>query len=102
MTGRHPNQRAASTLPVELRRTTVPESVRAWIEAATGAAVERVRRLPGASSAAVHGVWLSDRTRLVLRRYLWPGFLADEPVAPQREVDALAYAAGRGLPAPEV
>jgi Ser/Thr protein kinase RdoA (MazF antagonist) len=33
---------------------------------------------------------------------VWPGFLADEPVAPQREVDALHFALAHGLPVPEV
>jgi aminoglycoside phosphotransferase (APT) family kinase protein len=65
-----------------------------------GAPVARVRRLAGASSAAVHAVGLSDGTRLVLRRYLWPGFLDDEPIAPRREVDALGFAAAHHLPAP--
>jgi Ser/Thr protein kinase RdoA (MazF antagonist) len=99
---RHPNQRPLSTLPAELRRTTVPEAVRRWVGAVTGAQVERVRRLPGASSAAVHGLRLSDGRRLVLRRYVWPGFLEAEPVAPEREVDALAFAHDHGLPVPEV
>jgi aminoglycoside phosphotransferase (APT) family kinase protein len=91
-----------STLPRELRRTTVPAAARAWVESVTGARIERVRRLPGATSTAVHGLWLARGRRLVLRRYLWPGFLAEEPDAPRREVDALGYAAGRDLPVPEV
>jgi aminoglycoside phosphotransferase (APT) family kinase protein len=60
----------------------------------------RVRRLAGASSAAVHAVHLADGTRLVLRRYLWRGYLDDEPIAPRREVDAVAFAAAHHLPAP--
>jgi len=99
---RHPNQREISSLPVELRRTSVPPGVRAWIAENAGAAVASVRRLPGASSTAVHGVWLADGTRLVLRRYVWPGFLENEPDAPAREVDALQFARAAGLPVPEV
>ncbi|MBV9953028.1 MAG: aminoglycoside phosphotransferase family protein [Acidimicrobiia bacterium] len=99
---RHPNQRAASTLPRELRRTTVPDAVRSWVASVAGARVERVRRLPGATSTAVHGLWLAGGDRLVLRRYAWPGFLAEEPDAPRREIDALRYAAAHDLPVPEI
>jgi hypothetical protein len=100
---RHPNHRDPASLPVELRRTGVPAHVRAWIARETGAAVVRVRRLAGASSTAVHRVDLGRRTPpLVLRRYVWPAFLDDEPLAPQREVEALVFAVRHGLPAPAV
>lgn len=98
----HPNQRDPFTLPVELQRATVPPPVRAWVARRTGAAIARTRRLAGASSAAMHAVLLSDGRRLVLRRYVWPGFLEDEPVAPRREVDALELGASRSLPVPQV
>ena len=62
----------------------------------------RVRRLEGASSTAVHGVWLGDGRRLVLRRYAWSGYLEAEPDAPAREVDALHFAGSRGLVVPDV
>lgn len=61
-----------------------------------------VRRMPGASSTAVHELRLADGRLLVLRRYVWPQFLADEPAAPEREVAALQFAATRGLPAPVI
>jgi aminoglycoside phosphotransferase (APT) family kinase protein len=48
----------------------------------------------------VHAVFLAEGTRLVLRRYLWPGFLDDEPFAARREADALGFAAAHHLPAP--
>jgi len=99
---RHPNARAFSSLPSELRRTTVPAAVRSWVTANTGATVRRVTRLPGASSTAVHALYLSNGVRLVLRRYVWPGFLLDEPIAPRRELDALEHASTAGLPVPEV
>ena len=102
MSERHPNQRALASLPVELRRTTVPGGVRAWVQQVTGRAVARVRRLAGASSTAVHGVWLEGGDRLVLRRYLWQQYLEEEPEAPGREVDALRFAHHHGLPVPEV
>jgi len=98
----HPNQRLASELPPELRRTTVPPPVRAWIGRETGSPVASVRRLAGASSTAVHRVGLVDGRRLVLRRYAWPGYLAVDPEASRREVDALRFAGQQGLPVPEV
>jgi aminoglycoside phosphotransferase (APT) family kinase protein len=98
----HPNQRDAASLPPELRRTPVPPAARAWAERHVGVRIVRVRRLPGASSTAVHGLYAADGTRFVLRRYVWPGFLDDEPVAPRREVEALRFASAHGLPVPDV
>ena len=100
--GGHPNRRALSSLPVELRRTTVPLVVRAWVARRAGSEVASVRRLPGASSAAVHALQLEDGRRLALRRYVWPGFLEAEPEAARREVEALGFTRERGLPVPEV
>jgi aminoglycoside phosphotransferase (APT) family kinase protein len=80
----------------------VPPAVRDWIARQTDTAVVGVRRLPGASSTAIHGITLDDGARVVLRRYVWPGFLLDEPDAPVREVDALRFARRHGLPVPEV
>ncbi|HSS08317.1 MAG TPA: aminoglycoside phosphotransferase family protein, partial [Acidimicrobiales bacterium] len=91
-----------ASLPVELRRTTIPDQVRTWVAQKAGATIVRAKRLPGASSTAVHGVYLTDGRRFVLRRYSWPGFLDEEPVAPRREVDALLFAFSHGLPVPEV
>jgi len=98
----HPNQREISSLPVELRQTSVPANVRHWIRAQVGSEVTGVRRLAGASSTAVHGVRLADGSRFALRRYVWPGFLENEPDAPAREVDALEFARAAGLPVPDV
>jgi aminoglycoside phosphotransferase (APT) family kinase protein len=80
----------------------VPPQVRDWVTRETGLTITRVKRLAGASSTSIHCLYFSDGTRLVLRRYVWPGFLADEPIAPQREVDALRFAFSRGLPVPDV
>jgi Ser/Thr protein kinase RdoA (MazF antagonist) len=102
MVGVHPNQRDPAMLPVELRRVPVTEHVRAWVCHELGASVVRVRRLAGASTTAVHALSLADGRRVVLRRYVWPGFLATEPDAPQREVDGLRFAAANHLPVPEV
>jgi len=99
---RHPNHRPLATLPVELRRTTVPAAAKAWIMRSTGQSVIRAERLPGASSTAVHRLFFPDRHSLVLRRYVWPGFLYDEPIAPQRELDALSFGSGHELAVPHV
>ncbi len=60
------------------------------------------RRLPGASSTAIHLLALAGGRHVVLRRYVWPGFLDAEPDAPTREVDALQFARAAGLPTPEL
>lgn len=99
---RHPNQRLPADLPAELRRAPVPDHVREWVGRATHSRVRSVRRLPGASSAAVHLVLLADGPPVVLRRYVWERFRIDEPEAPAREVEALDYAHRHGLPVPAV
>ena len=102
MRGSHPNYRPPASLPAALRRTGVPEAAREWVRRRMKSEVVHARRLPGASSTAVHLLVLGDDRRLVLRRYAWPGFLEDEPMAPRREVDALHFAVGQGLAAPSV
>ena len=61
-----------------------------------------VRRLAGASSAAVHRVHLADGSSVVLRRYVWPAYLVDEPEAPAREADALQFAQRHHLAVPDL
>jgi len=102
MVRRHPNQRALSSLPVELRRTAVPDHVRDWVQEATGSIIVRVIRLRGASSAALHRVDLADGSRLVLRRFVWRAYVQAEPEAPGREVDALRFAGQHGLAVPDL
>ena len=50
----------------------------------------------------MHELRLADGRALVLRRYVWPQFLVDEPDAPAREAAALNCAGRDGLPAPAV
>jgi Ser/Thr protein kinase RdoA (MazF antagonist) len=98
----HPNRVVTGQIRPELRRVPVTPAVRAWIDRHAGSRVTRVERLPGASSTAVHGVWLADGGRLVVKRYTWSGYLEAEPDAPQRELDALAFARSAGLAVPEL
>ena len=98
----HPNHRHISTLPVELRRTGVPAAVRHWVLRECGSPVVRVSRMAGASSTAVHLVWLRDDRCLVVRRYAWPFVLEDEPLITRREVAALDWCMAAGLPAPRI
>jgi aminoglycoside phosphotransferase (APT) family kinase protein len=102
MARRHPNQRSLASLPVELRRTSVPGHVRDWVHKATASDVVRATRMSGASSAGLHRLDLADGTRLVLRRYVWRAFLQAEPEAPVREVDALRFARRHGLAVPAI
>ena len=87
---------------MELRRTSVPDHVRDWVKDMTGSTVVRTRRLPGATSAALHRLDLADGSRLVLRRYAWRAYREAEPEAPRRETDALCFARSHGLAVPEV
>ncbi len=98
----HPNHRPRSELPLALRRVGVPAPVRAWLRRTCRADVVGVRRLPGASSTAVHALRLSDDRTVILRRYVWGAFRADKPDAPAREVAALDVAGEHGLPVPTV
>ncbi|HEU5149727.1 MAG TPA: aminoglycoside phosphotransferase family protein [Iamia sp.] len=69
---------------------------RGWVEAVTGRAVVRARRMPGGVSSAVHEVGLAGGGRLVLRRTIdLPGI--EPPTAraeAEREVDGLRRLAG--------
>ncbi len=91
----HPNYRRPDALPVELRDADVSDDARRWISAALRRPIVRAVRLPGASSTTVHRVEFEGRDPVVVKRYLWPGFLTDEPIAPRREVAALRYARPR-------
>jgi Ser/Thr protein kinase RdoA (MazF antagonist) len=102
MTARHPNQRPLTSLPPEPRRTSVPVPVREWVRRELGSEVLRWRRLPGASTSAVHRLALADGSSAVLRRYVWRWVLEGEPDVPQREVNSLRFAARHELPVPHV
>jgi aminoglycoside phosphotransferase (APT) family kinase protein len=99
---RHPNHRPQATLPPELRRLKVHASALAWTERNVGSRVVSTHRLAGASTSAVHRLRLDDGRSVVLRRYVWPFVLEDEPVMPEREVSALLFAAENNVAAPQL
>ena len=102
MAATHPNHRPIESLPAELRDPKVPDHVRGWIGDVVGSAVVAATWLDGASSVALHRIDFADGTSLVLRRYVWRGYVEAEPEAPAREVDALLHARSHGLLVPEV
>jgi len=59
-------------------------------------------RPPAATEPGALQIDFADGTSLVLRRYVWRGYVEAEPEAPAREVDALLYAHSHGLLVPEV
>lgn len=80
----------------------MPASVREWVHRKLGSEVLRWLRLPGASTSAVHRLFLAGGTSVVLRRYVWPRVLEDEPEVPRREIDALQLARRNELRVPDV
>src|SRR5262245_37739097 len=62
--------------------------------------VTRVIPFEGGTSSAVHGIELSDGTRLVLRRYVRSDWLNEEPDIAFREATALQLVTG--IPAPRL
>ena len=92
-----------------LLRGAPPAAALRWAAAAAagdGAEVVAVRALEGGTSSAVHALDVRDgagRTHaLVMRRFVRPEWLAEEPDAALREAGALELAGGAGLPAPRL
>jgi aminoglycoside phosphotransferase (APT) family kinase protein len=90
--------------PAERRllRSPPPPRAIAWCEDATGARVAAVRALDGGMSSAVHALDLADGSALVLRRYVRPEWLEEEPDVPYREAAALELLRDRPLPTPRL
>lgn len=78
-----------------------PERALRWVEQQLGSSVASVRWFRGGSSSAVHAIWLRDGTRAVLRRYVRPAVIDEEPDIVEREVAALAALASTPLPTPQ-
>jgi aminoglycoside phosphotransferase (APT) family kinase protein len=92
-----------------LLRSAPPAAALAWAAAAAGgdgAEIAAVRALEGGTSSAVHALDVVDRAgrshALVLRRFVRPEWLAEEPDAALREAAALDLAAGGDLPVPRL
>ncbi len=79
---RHDDERS------RLLRPRPPAQVLASVEAASGSCVTGVRTLRGGSSSTMHVLHLRSRRgeeTVVLRRYVLPKVLAEEPGIPRRE-----------------
>jgi aminoglycoside phosphotransferase (APT) family kinase protein len=85
-----------------------PPTAPRWVEGevARGARVLRVRRLKGGTYSAVHGVHLRTRRGatlwLVLKRYVRPHILHDEPWLIRNEANCLRFLAKTSVPAPHL
>ena len=76
--------------------------VLAWVEAKLGSAVTGTRARRGGSTSAIHEVRLADGRTAVLRRYVLPWVIEEEPDLVEREVRALRVVARADLPTPEL
>lgn len=73
-----------------------------WAEQVCSARVTAIRWFRGGSSSAVHALWFDDGSRAVLRRYVRPEVIDEEPDIVDREVNALRTAAMSGVAVPAV
>jgi hypothetical protein len=73
-------------------RVRPPAPALAWVEAAVGGSVTGIRALKGGSSSAMHVLRIRTGPgahRAVLRRYVLPRVIAEEPDIVEREANAL-------------
>lgn len=94
---------ALSPADLRLLRGPVPARALDWVRAATGGAIAGCAPLTGGTSSAVHAVEVTARgtvRRLVLRRYVRAGWLAEEPDAAHREAQVLQLLRPGRVPAP--
>jgi aminoglycoside phosphotransferase (APT) family kinase protein len=85
-----------------LLRSPPPARAISWCEAVTGGRVAHVRALDGGMSSAVHALDLADGRALVLRRFVRPEWLAEEPDVPHREAAALGLLRASPVPTPQL
>ena len=90
-----------------LIRANPPQEAMQWVLTLSGArAVSSVEAMPGGSSVAMHRVTLivdDDRSRqLILRRYVRPEQLAEDPGVAAHEAMVLELMAGMTTPAPRL
>ena len=89
-----------------LRARPRPEVLR-WIESALGGPVVGTRARKGGSTSAIHEVRLADRsggaaTTVVLRNYVIPWIIDEEPDLVEREVRSLTLLERTSLPTPQL
>ena len=84
-----------------LLRSPPPARALRWCAAAAGGAVSAVEALEGGTSSAVHGLRAGGR-ELVLRRFVRPEWLAEEPDAPRLEAAVLERLESSAVPAPRL
>jgi aminoglycoside phosphotransferase (APT) family kinase protein len=90
-----------------LRAAPPPRALR-WVEEVVGpgARVRWARALRGGESSAIHGLGVETRGgevhRFVLRRFVLPDWLAEEPEAPVNEATGLEVAARGAVPTPRL
>ena len=86
----------------QVLRGPLPARAIAWCERAAGGRAAAVRALTGGASSAVHAVDLADGRALVLRRFVRPEWLAEEPDIAEREAAALALVDRSTVPTPRL
>ena len=98
--------RGAVPGPPDLLRQAPSRSVLEWAEGTTGdgaARVDAVQALDGATTSAVHALRMRTSrgdNELVLRRYVWQAFLAEDPDRPRHEAMVLRLLESTPVPAP--
>jgi aminoglycoside phosphotransferase (APT) family kinase protein len=85
-----------------LLRSRPPEHALAWVATELGRRVVGVEPLLGGTSSAVHALVLSDGSRVVLRRYVRPEVLLEEPDVAWREARALDLVRRLAVPTPDL
>src|SRR3954468_20657105 len=86
--------RGDSELTRALQRAAPPAEALAWVTTVAGArSVDSVEPMPGGASLAMHRVRVTfadgDSARLVLRRYVRPDQIADDPAVASHEAVVL-------------
>ena len=79
-----------------------PPATLRWVAAHAGSEVVAIEQLQGATTAAVHRIDLESGTSVVLKRFVWKDFVAEEPERARHEAEALLRVSGTDVPAPEL
>ena len=79
-----------------------PMEMLSWVKGATGDRVVGVHQLPGATTAAVHRIDLAAGVSVVLKRFVWGDFVAEEPERARHEAEMLLKVSSTDVPAPQL